>query len=152
MLTAKEIVEDMCEGRYADQYRNATSKAKFPSQLWLVDFVLQQNVCPLGHKTQRRDFFLTTLYAFHNGYWCSIPEIIWRHPHKSGKGCTIELLRAPEPRDYLSHFSSPTCSGRKALKAPRQMGPSLITHSLAGSSGIRVIPTCHRIVKPGELA
>jgi hypothetical protein len=51
MLNTEEIVEDMCEGHCADQYQNATSKVKLPSQLWLVDFVLQRNVCPLGHKT-----------------------------------------------------------------------------------------------------
>jgi hypothetical protein len=39
--------------------------------------VLYRNVCPLGHKTQRRDLFLSALYAFHRGFWCSIPEIIW---------------------------------------------------------------------------
>jgi hypothetical protein len=33
MLAIEEIIEDMCEGRYADQYRNATSKAKLPPQL-----------------------------------------------------------------------------------------------------------------------
>jgi hypothetical protein len=86
MLTTKEIVIDMCEGRYADQYQNATSKAKLPPQLWLMDFVLQRNVCPLGHKTQRRDLFLTALYAFHKGYWCSIPNIIWRQLHKLWEG------------------------------------------------------------------
>ena len=81
-LTIEEIVDDMCEERYADHYRNATSKAKLPLQLWLVDFVLQRNVCPLGHKTQRWDLFLTALYAFHKGYWCSILDIIWRQLHK----------------------------------------------------------------------
>ena len=33
MLTIEEIVDDMCKGRYADQYQNATSKAKLPPQL-----------------------------------------------------------------------------------------------------------------------
>jgi hypothetical protein len=61
----------------------------------------------------------------------------------SGKRCIYELLRAPKPRDYPSLSSSPTYSKRRALKAPRQMGPSLITHNLARSRGIRVTPTCH---------
>jgi hypothetical protein len=82
MLTTKDIVVDMCEGQYADQYWNATSKAKVAPQLWFVDFVLQRNVYPLGHKTERQDLFLTALYSFHKGYWCSIPEIIWRQLHK----------------------------------------------------------------------
>jgi hypothetical protein len=30
----------------------------------------------LGHKTQIQDLFLTALYSFYKGYWCSIPEII----------------------------------------------------------------------------
>jgi hypothetical protein len=30
MLATEEIIEDMCEGCYADQYRNAASKAKLP--------------------------------------------------------------------------------------------------------------------------
>jgi hypothetical protein len=36
----------------------------------------------LGHKTQRKDLFLNALYAFHRGFWCSIPEIIWRQIQK----------------------------------------------------------------------
>jgi hypothetical protein len=40
----------------------------------------------LGHKTQRRDLFLSAFYAFHRGFWCSIPEIIWRQIHKFWKG------------------------------------------------------------------
>jgi hypothetical protein len=78
MLTTEDIILDMCEGQFADKHKNAASKVKMPPQLWFVDVVLQRNVCPLGHKTQRRDMFLNTLYSFHKGYWCSIPEIIWR--------------------------------------------------------------------------
>jgi hypothetical protein len=43
-------------------------------------------VCPLGHKTQRRDLFLSALYSFHRGFWCSIPEIIWRQIQKFCEG------------------------------------------------------------------
>jgi hypothetical protein len=53
MLTTEDIVVDMCEGQFADHYKNAANKAKLPPQLWFVDFMLQRNVCPLGHKTQR---------------------------------------------------------------------------------------------------
>jgi hypothetical protein len=35
---------------------------------------------------QRRDFFVTALYLFHKGYWCSIPKIIWRQLHKFWEG------------------------------------------------------------------
>jgi hypothetical protein len=76
MLTIEDIIFDMCEGQYADRHKNATNKAKIPPKLWSVDVVLQKNVCPLGHKTQRQDMFLSALYLFHKGYWCSIPEII----------------------------------------------------------------------------
>jgi hypothetical protein len=78
MLTLMDIVSNMCEGQYADNHRNATSKMKIPRNLLFIDMVLYRNVCPLGHKTQRRDLFLSALYAFHRGFWCSIPEIIWR--------------------------------------------------------------------------
>ena len=40
ILIIEDIVVDMCEGQYADQYRNAASKVKLPPQLWFVDFVL----------------------------------------------------------------------------------------------------------------
>jgi hypothetical protein len=71
-----EIIEDMCAGKYANDKRNAGSRSKLPPQLWLMDSILQRNVCPLGHKTQRRDQFLQALYAFHKGHWYSIPSII----------------------------------------------------------------------------
>jgi hypothetical protein len=48
--------------------------------------VLYRNVCPLGHKTQRWDLFLSALYSFHRGFWCSIPEIIWCQIQKFCEG------------------------------------------------------------------
>jgi hypothetical protein len=53
-----KIIEDMCAGQYADTKNNAGSRSKLPPQLWLVDSILYRNVCPLGHKTQRRDPFI----------------------------------------------------------------------------------------------
>jgi hypothetical protein len=76
LLTLEDIISDMCEGQYADDHRNAASKTKIPQNLLFIDMVLYKNVCPLGHKTQRRDLFLSALYSFHRGFWCSIPEII----------------------------------------------------------------------------
>jgi hypothetical protein len=76
MLTLEDIAFDMCEGQYADDRRKAASKTKIPRNLLFIDMVLYRNVCPLGHKTQRRDLFLSALYSFHRGFWCSIPEII----------------------------------------------------------------------------
>jgi hypothetical protein len=77
MLILEDIVSDMCEGQYADSHRNAANKMKIPQNLLFIDMVLYRNMCSLGHKTQRRDLFLSALYAFHRGFWCSIPEIIW---------------------------------------------------------------------------
>jgi hypothetical protein len=68
LLTLEDIVSDMCEGQYVDKHWNATSKAKIPRNLWFIDMVLYRNVCPLGHKTQRQDMFLSALYAFHKGF------------------------------------------------------------------------------------
>jgi hypothetical protein len=82
MLTVEDIVADMCEGQFTNNHRNAASKMKIPRNLLFIDMVLYRNVCPLGHKTQRRDLFLSALYAFHRGFWCSIPEIIWRQIQK----------------------------------------------------------------------
>jgi hypothetical protein len=82
MLTTEDIVGDMCVGQFANRHKNATSKSKLPPQLWFVDFVLQRNVCPLGHKTQRLDLFLAALYSFYKGYWYSILEIIWMQLYK----------------------------------------------------------------------
>jgi hypothetical protein len=50
-----EIIDDICAGQYADGKRNAGSQSKLPPQLWLMDSILQRNVCPLGHKSQRCD-------------------------------------------------------------------------------------------------
>jgi hypothetical protein len=86
MLTLEDIVSDMCEGQYADDSRNAASKTKIPRNLLFIDIVLYRNVCPLGHKTQRRDLFLSALYSFHRGFWCSIPKIIWRQIQKFCEG------------------------------------------------------------------
>jgi hypothetical protein len=66
--------------------QNAASKAKITQNLLFIDMVLYKNMCPLGHKTQRREMFLSALYTFHRGFWCSIPEIIWRQIHKFWEG------------------------------------------------------------------
>jgi hypothetical protein len=86
MLTLEDIVSDMCEGQYTDDRRNVASKTKIPQNLLFIDMVLYRNVCPLGHKTQRWDLFLSALYSFHRGFWCSIPEIIWRQIQKFCEG------------------------------------------------------------------
>jgi hypothetical protein len=86
MLTLEDIVFDMSEGQYADSHQNVASKTKIPQNLLFIDMVLYRNVCPLAHKTQRQDLFLRALYVFHRGFWCSIPEIIWRQIQKFWEG------------------------------------------------------------------
>jgi hypothetical protein len=86
MLTLEDIISDMCEGQYADSCCNAASKMKIPQNLLFINMVLYRNVCPLGHKTQRWDIFLNALYSFYRGFWCSIPEIIWRQIQKFCEG------------------------------------------------------------------
>jgi hypothetical protein len=76
------IVQDMCDGAYADRKNNCTSKAKLPSRLWLVDTVLKKNACPMGHNTQRTGEFLVALYAFYRKHWFSAPQLIWGQMHK----------------------------------------------------------------------
>jgi hypothetical protein len=48
-----KIIEDMFDGQYADEKWNTGNRSKLPQQLLLVDYILQRNVCPLGHKSQR---------------------------------------------------------------------------------------------------
>jgi hypothetical protein len=84
-----EIIEDMCAGQYADEKRNVGSWSKLPQPLLLVDYILYRNVCPLGHKSQRRDQFLHALYAFHKGHWYSIPSIIWNQLKKFWDGVIV---------------------------------------------------------------
>jgi hypothetical protein len=62
------------------------SKTKIPWNLLFIDMVLYRNVCPLGHKTQRLDLFLSALHSFHRGFWSSIPEIIWHQIQKFCEG------------------------------------------------------------------
>jgi hypothetical protein len=142
MLTIEDIVSDMCEGQYVDRHKNAASKAKIPPKHWFVDVVLQKNVCPLGHKTQRRDMFLSALYSFHKGYWCSIPEIIWRQIYKFWEGVHHRVAKPTRTWGCHSLFSSLTCFERRALKAMQQMGQSLSIHASAKSSGTRAVPIC----------
>jgi hypothetical protein len=93
MLTTEEIVEEMCEGHYGEREEEAcTISIGTPSArqsclhnfgLWTLCF---SKMCHLGHKTLRRDRFLIALHSFHKGYWCFIPEIIWRQLHKFWEG------------------------------------------------------------------
>jgi len=67
------IIRDMFGGAYGDIRRTCAKRAQLPPHLLLVDSVLKNNVCPLGHKTQRIGDVLFALYAFEKRYWVSIP-------------------------------------------------------------------------------
>jgi hypothetical protein len=121
-----EIIEDMCASQYADEKWNADSRSKLPQPLLLVDYVLYRNVCPLGHKSQRRDQFLQALYTFHKGHWYSIPSIIWNQLHKFWDG-------------VIAHKASPT----KSWGLPF---PFLLTHILK-KKGIKGTPKDGPITK-----
>jgi hypothetical protein len=108
MLTLKDIVSDMCEGQYANKHQNVASKAKIPRNLLFIDKVLYRNVCPLGHKTQRRDMFLNALYAFHRGSSAPFLRSYGDRFRNSGKECTIGRLSTQTHGVCLSLFSSLT--------------------------------------------
>ena len=82
--------------------------------------------CPLGHKTQRRDQFLQTLYAFHKGYWYSIPALIWSLIHKFWDGV------------HVQGAGSTDC-------------PIKDTHILVESNGTKVTLICHGFAKHQQL-
>jgi hypothetical protein len=81
-VTLQVIIADMCEGEYGDDKRTCIGRSKLPPKLWLIDFVLKRNVCPLGHKTQRIGDTLAALYAFHQKFWVNVPLLIWRKIYK----------------------------------------------------------------------
>jgi hypothetical protein len=93
MLTLEDIVFDMCEGQYADRHRNASSKVKIPRNLLFIDMVLYRNVCPLGHKTQRRDMFLNALLRSTEVSGAPFPRSYGNRFRNSGKECTIGWQR-----------------------------------------------------------
>jgi hypothetical protein len=142
MLTIEDIVADMCDGQFTDSHRNAASKTKIPQNLLFIDMVLYRNVCPLGHKTQRRDLFLSALYAFHRGFWCSIPEIIWRQIQKFWDG--VHHRRAEHTKTWGLPFPFLVTHilRTKGIKGDSTDGPITESHTLALSSGARVYPTC----------
>jgi hypothetical protein len=142
MLTLEDIVFNMCEGQYVDSRWNATSKTKIPRNLLFIDMVLYKNVCPLGHKTQRRDLFLSALYAFHRGFWCSIPEIIWRQIQKFCEGVHHQGAKHTKTRGLPFPFLITHILRKKGIKGSATDGPITETHILDASSGTRVCPTC----------
>jgi hypothetical protein len=123
MLTLEDIISDMYEGQYADKHRNAASKAKIPQNLLFIDMVLYRNVCPLGHKTQRWDMFLSALYAFHRGFWCSIPEIIWRQIQKFWEGVHHRVAEQTRTWGWPFPFLITHILRKKGIKGNATDGP-----------------------------
>jgi hypothetical protein len=118
-----EIIEDMCAGQYANEKRNAGSRSKLPPQLWLVDSIMQQNVCPLEHKSQRHDQFLQALYAFHKGYWYSIPSIIWNQLYKFWDWVIVRKTTTTKSWGLQFPFLLTYILKKKGIKGTPEDGP-----------------------------
>jgi hypothetical protein len=106
MLTIEDVVGDMCMGQFANRHKNAASKSKLPPQLWFVDFVLQMNVCPLGHKSKEGTFSPLPCIHFTRATGAPFPRSSKCSCINSGKGRTNELRTPPEVGHYCSHSSS----------------------------------------------
>jgi hypothetical protein len=88
-------------------------------------------VCPLGHKTQRRDLFLSTLYSFHKGFWCSIPEIIWRQIYKFWEGVHHRVAEPTKTWGLPFPFLITHILRKKGIKGNAANGP-IIKHPRFG--------------------
>ena len=99
------------------------SRSKLPQQLLLVDYILYRNVCPLGHKSQRRDQFLQALYAFHKGHWYSIPSIIWYQLHKFWDGVIVRRATTTKSWGLPFLFLLTHILKKKGIKGTPEDGP-----------------------------
>jgi hypothetical protein len=118
-----EIIEDMCAGQYANEKWNAGSRSKLSQQLLLVDYVLYRNVCPLGHKSQRRDQFLQALYTFRKGHWYSIPSIIWYQLHKFWDGVIARRATTTKSWGFPFPFLLTHILKKKGIQGTPEDGP-----------------------------
>jgi hypothetical protein len=118
-----QIIDDMCGGQYADNKNNAGSRSKLPPQLWLVDSILYRNVCPLGHKTQRRDPIIQALYAFYKGHWYSIPSIIWDQMNKFWEGVIWKKTTTTNSWGLPFPFLLTHIMKKKGIKGTPEDGP-----------------------------
>jgi hypothetical protein len=118
-----EIIDDMCADQYADEKWNAGSRSKLPQPLLLVDYVLYRNVCPLGHKSQRRYQFLQALYAFHKGHWYSIPSIIWNQLQKFWDGVIARRASTTKSWGLPFPFLLTQILKKKGIKGTPKDGP-----------------------------
>jgi hypothetical protein len=117
------IIEDTCASQYAHEKRNAGSRSKLPQPLLLVDYILYRNVCPLGHKSQRRDQFLQALYTFHKGHWYSIPSIIWNQLHKFWDGVIARKASPTKSWRFPFPFLLTQILKTKGIKGTPEDGP-----------------------------
>jgi hypothetical protein len=118
-----EIIDDMCAGQYADEKRNAGSRSKLPQPLLVVDYVLYRNVCPLGHKSQRRDQFLQALYVFHKGHRYSISSIIWNQLQKFWDGVIARRASTTKSWGLPFSFLLTQILKKKGIKGTPEDGP-----------------------------
>ena len=55
-VSFEQIIRTMCDGQHGSGH--STRRSYLPERLWIVDHILYRNLCPIGHKSERRDEFL----------------------------------------------------------------------------------------------
>jgi hypothetical protein len=115
---------------------------KIPQNLLFIDMVLYRNVCPLGHKTQRRDLFLNALYSFHRGFWCSILEIIWHQIQKFCEGVHHRGAEHTKTWGLPFPFLITHILRKMGIRGTLVDGPITKSPYFGPSSGTKVYPTC----------
>jgi hypothetical protein len=108
MLTLDDIVSDMCEGQYADSFRNAASKTKIPQNLLFVDMCCI-GTCVLWDTRHRGGTFSSVLYMRSiEVSGAPFPRSYGGIFKNSGKECTIGGLSTRRPGVCLFLFLSLT--------------------------------------------
>jgi hypothetical protein len=113
----------MCASQCVDEKQNAGSRSKLPQPLLLMDYILYRNVCPLGHKSQRRDQFLQALYAFHKGHWYSITSIIWNQLQNFWDGVITRRASTTKSWGLPFPFLLTQILEKKGIKGTPEDGP-----------------------------
>jgi hypothetical protein len=114
MLTTEDNVVDMCEGQFANQYKNAARKQSclHNSGLWTSYYRV---MCVLWDTKHRDGTFSSLPYIhFTRAIGAPFPISSGGSCINSRRECTNELLTPPEVGDYRSRSLSPICSERMA--------------------------------------
>jgi hypothetical protein len=67
--------------------------------------------------------FLSTLYAFHRGFWCSIPDIIWRQIQKLWEGVHHQVAEHTKTWGLPFPFLITNILRKKGIKGTSADGP-----------------------------